>query len=396
VVGVVQKLVSKEAGETTWLQGLDLNVPFLFLLAILVLARRGSLREVGRSVKARAIPSSRFRPRTQIAGYLVGVLGIASIPAFVGARLPLWNTALALVCLFLSLSLLIRLSGQISLCQFGFAAIGAVGLGHALERGLPWGVAVATAALITAAVAVLIAVPAIRLSGLYLGLATLGFGIMLDQFFYTKSFMFGLDQRIATPRPAAFDSDEAYFYRLLAFVVAGVAVVLLVERSRLGRLLRGVADAPLALATLGADVRVTLVLVFALSAAMAGVSGALFAGLYGSVGGFSFTALQSLLVLATLFVAGSRLIVPAFVAPVLLFVVPGYLDSADAFLVLQMAFGAVAFAVAALSTTGVDHRFRVAADPDRLHGPAGRAVSTPRPRGRRATAGPRVVVATRS
>lgn len=380
-IGVVQKLVSKEAGTTTWLQGLDLNVPFVVSLLILIFARRGSLKEVGREVKSRAIGPSRFDSRTQLGGYALAVTGIAALPAVVGTRLPLWNTALALVCLFLSLSLLIRLSGQISLCQFGFAAIGAASFGRMLERDLPWGMALVVAALITAAVGALIAIPAIRLSGLYLGLATLGFGIMLDQFFYTKDFMFGLSQQLATPRPAGFTSDKEYFYLLLAFAVVGSIVVLVVERSRLGRLLRAVADAPVALSTLGTDMRITLVIIFSMSAALAGISGVLFAGLFGQVGGFSFPAIQSLLVLAVLFVAGTRLIVPAFLAPVLLFVVPGYLENNDVFLVLQIGFGVVAFAVAALSATDVDARFAAAADPDRLVGPTDRRFNAPPDRG---------------
>jgi ABC-type branched-subunit amino acid transport system permease subunit len=376
-VGIVQKLVSKEAGSTTWLQGLDLNVPFLVLLAVLVFARRGSLKEIGRPVKSRAIKGSRFTGRQQTAGYGVGVAAIALLPTVVGTRLPLWNTAMALVCLFLSLSLLVRLSGQISLCQFGFAAIGAASFGRMLHHNLPWGVALAAAALITAAVGALIAIPAIRLSGLYLGLATLGFGIMLDQFFYTKSFMFGLSQQLSTPRPSGFTSDKQYFYVLLAFAVAGSLLVLLVERSRLGRLLRAVADAPVALSTLGADLRITLVIIFSMSAALAGISGALFAGLFGRVGGFSFPAIQSLLVLAVLFVAGSRLIIPAFIAPVLLFVVPGYIDNNDVFLGMQVGFGVIAFAVAALSSTDLNARFAAITDRDRLVGPADRSVNLP-------------------
>ena len=114
-----------------------------------------------------------------------------------------------------------------------------------------------------------------------------------------------------------------------------------------------------------------------MSASLAGVSGALFAGLFGRVGGFSFPAIQSLLVLAVLFVAGSRLIVPAFLAPVLLFVLPGYIDNPDAFLVLQIGFGVVAFAVAALSSTDVGARVAAVTDPDRKVGPTDRRFNAP-------------------
>jgi branched-subunit amino acid ABC-type transport system permease component len=375
-IGIAQKLVSKQASTTHWLSGLDLNVPFLVLLAVLVFTKRGKLKEIGRNVKARTLGPSRYSPQQQALGYAIALAMVALLPQVVGTRLPLWNTAVAQVTLFLSLSLLVRLSGQISLCQFGFAAIGAASFGQLLTLHLPWGVAIVLASVITGLVGALIAIPAIRLSGLYLGLATLGFGIMLNQYFYPKSWMFGIGQQLKTPRPAGFGSDTRYFYLCLAIAIAAAAIVLLVERSRLGKLLRALADAPLALSTLGADIRITLVLVFTLSASLAGVGGALYAGLFGQVGGYSFPAIQSLPILAVLFVAGRRLIIPAFLAPVLLFVLPGYLDNDNLALLLQVAFGTVAFIVAGLSSTDLTAVWSRWTDPDRLTGPARRAFNS--------------------
>ncbi|HMC81476.1 MAG TPA: hypothetical protein VKO35_13100, partial [Acidimicrobiia bacterium] len=210
-----------------------------------------------------------------------------------------------------------------------------------------------------------------------LGLATLGFGIFLAQFFYTKSYVFGVGQQLATPRPAGFTSDVRYYYVLLALALAGTLVVVLVERSRLGRLLRGLADAPVALSTLGANTNVSLVLVFCLSAAMAGVSGAAFASLFGRVGGFSFPATQSLTLLAVLVVAGPRIVPAAFLAPVLLFVVPGYAGNPHVADALQVAFGLTAVVVSAASQGSLDAWFarRAVQARERLVGPAGRAVS---------------------
>ena len=73
-------------------------------------------------------------------------------------------------------------------------------VGQLLAEDLPWGIAVLGAALIAVPVGAVIAIPAIRLSGLYLGLATLGFGILLAQYAYTKDWFFGT-QGQATRRP---------------------------------------------------------------------------------------------------------------------------------------------------------------------------------------------------
>ena len=382
VIGMAQAVISKEATRMPALVGLDLNVPFLVLFVVLVVLPKGRLVELGRQVKARAVPPSRIPLRHRRAGMAVALAFAVVLPHVVGSRLPLWNTAMSEVVLFLSLGLLVRLSGQISLCHVGFAAAGAAAFGHILSWGVPWGVALLLAGLATVPVGALIAVPAIRLSGLYLGLATLGFGIFLAQFFYTKGYMFGVGQQLATPRPAGFTSDVKYYYVLLGLALAATAVVMIVERSRLGRLLRGLGDAPVALSTLGANTNVTLVMVFCLSAAMAGVSGAAFAGLFGRVGGFSFPATQSLTLLAVLVVAGPRIISAAFVAPILLFVLPGYTDNPDIANGLQVAFGLTAVIVAAGSQGALDAWFgRLALQArERLVGPADRRINLPRAR----------------
>jgi hypothetical protein len=124
------------------------------------------------------------------------------------------------------------------------------------------------------------------------------------------------------------------------------------------------------------------VMVFCLSAAMAGVSGAAFAGLFGRVGGFSFPATQSLTLLAVLVVAGPRIISAAFVAPILLFVLPGYTDNPDIANGLQVAFGLTAVIVAAGSQGAFDAWFGGLAlqARERLVGPADRRINLPRAR----------------
>src|SRR4029077_19801508 len=96
-------------------------------------------------------------------GFLLGA------PSVVGARLPLYSTALVFVPMFLSLALLVWTSGQISPCQAAFAADGAptsAHLAHGLGLPFPW--ALHGAGLAVVPLGALLAVPAIRLSGVYL------------------------------------------------------------------------------------------------------------------------------------------------------------------------------------------------------------------------------------
>ena len=126
----------------------------------------------------------------------------AFLPQLVGDKLSVWSSALVDVILFLSLGLLVRNAGQISLCQFAFAAIGAAAFGHLTSNyHIPWLLAMLLAGLIAVPVGAIVAIPAIRLSGVFLALATFGFGILLEQVFYVTNFMFGPDDDRASPPP---------------------------------------------------------------------------------------------------------------------------------------------------------------------------------------------------
>ncbi len=247
-----------------------------------------------------------------------GLLFALFVPQLVGTRLPVWINAISQVLLFLSLGLLVHTSGQVSLCQMSLAAVGAAAFAHAVSNGVPWGVAVLLAGLIAVPVGAVVAIPAIRLSGLFLALATLGFGIFIAQFFYVKSYMFGLSN-LHTGRPHVLnlDTDKGYYYLLLMFALAGIGMVAAIEQSPdWADLLRGLGDSPTALQTLGASADVTRVLVFCLSAFLAGISGALFAGQFGSVSGTSFNYVYSLVLLAVLSIAGRTTVTAAVLGPI--------------------------------------------------------------------------------
>jgi branched-subunit amino acid ABC-type transport system permease component len=379
ILGVAQAIVGKEGASHPSLSGLDLNTPFLFLFFGLLLIPKRRLVELGERVRLSAGTRSKG-PLLQRAG-LGGTVFVAAIvvPFVVGSHLPIWSSALAQLLLFLSLSLLVRTSGQISLCQVGLAALGATTFAHMISNGLPWGVAVLVAGLITVPVGALIAIPAIRLSGLFLALATLGFGILLNEYFYTKSFMFGASTALSTARPhfLGLQSDRGYYFLLLAFGLLGIALVSIIERARLGRLLRAMSDSPTALSTLGTNTSTSRVIIFCVSAFMAGVSGALVAGLFTSVSSSPFPYLESLIVLAVLMISGRRTISSAVIGTILLTVPAGYISGTHVADIEQLIFGVAAIAAALLvRQKGLGSLGRYGAGfAERLRGPAGARMS---------------------
>lgn len=381
ILGVVQAFTQKFQQDYPSLNGLDGSVPFLFLFIGLLVIPKGRLVELGQKTSA-TVRTTRLMTDTQrnvVAS--VAVLAFVLVPHVVGSKLPIWTTAVAFIPLFLSLGLLVRTSGQISLCQVGFAAIGAAGFAHMQDFGLPWLLALLVGALIAVPVGALIAIPAIRLSGLFLALATLGFGILLSQFFYVKDYMFGQGNGLPTTRPAfaGLDGDKGYYYALLAFAAISVVVVLVIERSRLGRLLRGMSESPGALSMLGTNTNITKVLIFCISAFLAGISGGLLVGLNGTASQEGFVFFQSLVVLAVLMIFGQRTVPAAILGSIALNLLPAYVTVDPAY--FQLAFGVLAIVVA-VSSGGRLSSFLAsvtAKSQERAHGPGGARRKEPSP-----------------
>ncbi|WP_148046219.1 ABC transporter permease subunit [Nocardioides marmoriginsengisoli] len=339
VLGLLTSLAPKWAPQTTLFQGLPLAIPFLLLVVVLLVTSKSKLKEIGRSVLSAAPATSRLTLNQMLGTGIVSVVALALVPVLVGAKLIIWSQGLTYVILFLSLSLLVRLSGQVSLCHIAFQAVGAAVMTHLGD--VPWLAAVLIAGLAAVPLGILVALPAVRLAGLFLAVTTLGLGILMQYLGYATNPLFGTQLGRAASRPGAFglDGDKGYYYVLLAFVVGTAVLVLSVERSRMGRLLRGLADSPTALVTMGAGINGLRVLVFCLSAFVASVSGALLAPLFGVIDATRFGWLNSLVVLTVLVIAGRGIIVAPFIAAALIQVVPGYVYNQTFQLYLPVFFG---------------------------------------------------------
>ena len=308
VIGVAGAIATKYAVSVSWLTGLPSGLPFIILFIVLVVTPRAKLAE-RRVVTALPVRKSWYAPvRMRLVAAVVVLALFLLIPSFVGTELSVWSNALVDIILFLSLGLLVKTSGQISLCHLAFAAIGAAAFGHfATSFHFPWLAAIVMAGLVAVPVGAIIAIPAIRLSGVFLALATFGFGILLEQMFYTTNLMFGpTTSGIAAPRPNIsiggwhLYTDKGFYYVLLAFVVVTVVVLQAIQRGRMGRLLSGLADSPVALETHGATTNVVKVLVFCISAGLAAVAGALLASLLHYGVGSNYSSFNSLTLVALL------------------------------------------------------------------------------------------------
>jgi branched-chain amino acid transport system permease protein len=219
------------------------------------------------------------------------------------------NKGVALGIIMLSLVLLTGYGGQISLCQLTFAGLGAyamskVGGGHGSWLGILAAIGLA------GGVGGLIALPALRLRGLYLALATLAFAVGMDSWFFVNPKYFGVSQNLYVSRPHiggwSLTGDRAFLIFLSAVFALVAIAILAIRRSRFGRRLLAINDSPSACLTLGVDMTGSKLVVFVVSAGIAGLGGALYGGAQTQVGPNDFQFILSLTLLLLAVVWGIR------------------------------------------------------------------------------------------
>jgi branched-chain amino acid transport system permease protein len=248
------------------------------------------------------------RPRTALAGFVALFAAVVILGGWFG-RADVRTLTLVIVTSVILLSYvpLTGWAGQISLAQITFAGVGAFAIAE-------WGSSLGTVAALALAAAlavpfgVLMALPALRLQGLYLALASMAFARLAEFVFFDQPEVFGNGaRRIAPLHILGFDfsqpfnilgihfgADVAMLFLSTALFGAIGMIVVLVRRAPLGRRLVAMRDSPAACATMGMDLVRTKLVVFAISAAIAGFGGGLLGVLLGSSSTPDFQMLQGL------------------------------------------------------------------------------------------------------
>jgi len=221
-------------------------------------------------------------------------------------QLLIGSKAFVFTCITLTVVLLTGLSGQVSLMQMSFAGIGAVVIAKA-GADTPWLLGLALAAGAAGILGCLVAIPALRLRGIYLALSTLAFAILMDGLVFGNSRLLGGGETLVVPRPSIAGLDvttERGMFVLAAAAASVFAIIFLaVRRSTLGRLLNAMRDSPTACQMMGVSLARLRLAVFGLSALLAGAAGTLLGALQVRVGALDFLYFRSLTVVlvATIF-----------------------------------------------------------------------------------------------
>ncbi len=300
---------------------IGLGLPGIFLFVALLFLPQARLT-VARRVRRRdpAVPG--LGTSVLRAVLFVGAVGVVA-SQMPEADLGDATRALVFSVILLSLVVLAGYTGQVSLAQYVFVALGAWAMGSAFGGSSPFGLV--AAALAPVAIAVVVALPAIRLQGLYLALVTFGFAAVSRELVIQDRFFFGGDA-VQVGRPTvlgvSFEGDRAFLVLCgIVFAALGVAVLAL-KRGPLGRRFAAVRDSEAACATLGLDPRRTKLLAFCLSASIAGVGGALFGGSQLTVSDIPFEPINNIVLFLFAVVGGVTTISGAFLGGALFALLP--------------------------------------------------------------------------
>jgi branched-chain amino acid transport system permease protein len=317
ILGIGSSFMVGYLPPTNLFQNVTDAAPFILLFVVLSLRRQ----RYGEQERIQSFREPR-PPRLwkMIAMIVAGVvLVIVAVPHMSSVYQLVVGNGIIYAGILLSLILVTGMAGQVSLAQFSFLGFGDVLLSH-LTTGahLPYWAALIVATVSTGLLGAIVALPALRLRGLYLALSTLAFALLMDNVFFASSAIFPQQgSGIPDPPPSIFGLTARSYTSVAAVAVVFVglcAVGILVLRQRhFGRALAALRDAPAAASALGLNVVRTKLIVLALASGMAGLMGCLYGSLFQQALSSQFVYLNSLTALLILSIYGVTSVSGAFV-----------------------------------------------------------------------------------
>jgi branched-chain amino acid transport system permease protein len=236
----------------------------------------------------------------------------------------------------LGLMLLSGFTGQFSLGHAAFLGVGAYTQAALTGIGVPFPLALVGAAAVSAFVGVIVGLPALRLKGIYLGIATLAFGFIVEEVFARWESVTGGNAGKHVKAPDLFgwklDSGESFYYLCLVLAVLATLAILNLLRSPTGRAFVAIRDSEISAQSMGIHLARFKTLSFAISAALAGVGGALYAHKLMFISPDQFGVLQSIDLILMIVIGGLGSVHGAFLGAIFLISAPQLINLGKGFL----------------------------------------------------------------
>ena len=234
------------------------------------------------------------------------------------------------ICIYsivgLGLMLLSGFTGLFSIGHAAFLGVGAYTEAVFVNQGMPFPFALVLAGLLSAAVGVVVGLPALRVKGIYLGIATLSFGFIVVEVLARWESVTGGNAGIRVNPPELFgfklDSAAGFYFLCLAIAIGATLAILNLLRSPTGRAFVAIRDSEISAQSMGIHLARYKTLSFALSAALAGVGGALYAHKLSFISPDQFDILQSIDLLLMVVIGGLGSVHGAFLGAIFLISMP--------------------------------------------------------------------------
>ncbi|MFC9671740.1 ATP-binding cassette domain-containing protein [Streptomyces sp. NPDC056949] len=328
-LGVLQNLVAGYSSFAERITGFRTAVPFLILFAgLLLLTRR---QRTAGTAAADTPPVDYLTGRPWVRKWGPWSVAAALLAAaFYTVTTPFWSgilaQGLALSLVFVSFTVVTGLGAMVSLAQATFVTGAALVAGLLMSHGWPFIAAALVGTCVAAVLGALVALPALRLGGRTLALATLALAFLADQVLFQMGWLRNGDTGWEIPRPVLgpvdLGDDRAMGVAMVVLCAAAVAALGALRNSPSGRAMLAVRSAPAAAMASGVSVIRTKLLLFTLSAGLAGFGGVMYASYNTRITATDFTAMTGLIWLAVVVAAGVRRPQFAVVAGLVYAIVP--------------------------------------------------------------------------
>lgn len=226
----------------------------------------------------------------------------------------------------LGLMLLAGFTGQFSIGHAAFLGTGAYTQAVLTNMGVPFPLALVAAAALSAAVGVVVALPALRVKGIYLGIATLAFGFIVEEVFARWESVTAGNSGLHVNAPNLFGMDlsssESFYLVCLLIAVLCTLAIMNLLRSPTGRAFVAIRDSEISAQSMGIHLARYKTLSFAISAALAGLGGALYAHKLSFISPDQFSILQSIDLLLLVVIGGLGSVHGAFLGAIFLIAMP--------------------------------------------------------------------------
>ena len=241
-----------------------------------------------------------------------------------------WLAQLTFVLIYsiagLGLMLLAGFTGLFSLGHAAFLGVGAYTQAVLVGAGWPFPLALACAAGLSAAMGLVVGLPALRVKGIYLGMATLSFGFIIEEVFARWESVTGGNAGLHVKAPTLFgwslSSGEAFYFLCLVITVVATLGMLNLLRSPTGRAFVAIRDSEISAQSMGIHLARYKTLSFALSAGLAGIAGALYAHKLQFISPEQFNILQSIDLLLMIVIGGLGSVHGVFLGAIFLITMP--------------------------------------------------------------------------